>query len=73
MMLPQYSEAGLRAKMCTSVCCARACSSCRYDRAEGGDAEDADAFGQQAVGRGLEGLFEPVPHFYAVGRGLAVV
>ena len=42
-------------------------------RGEGGDAEDADAFGQQAVGRGLEGLFEPVPHFYAVGRGLAVV
>ena len=25
--ITQYSEAGLRAKMCTSVCCARACIS----------------------------------------------
>ena len=30
MMLPQYSAAGLRAKMCTSLCWATACSSCRY-------------------------------------------
>ena len=27
MMLPQYSAAGLRAKMCTSLCCATACNS----------------------------------------------